>query len=203
MKVREYFIIISILIATAVIVIAQFWFPIIWSFLLIGPLIILGLFDVFQTKHTIRRNFPLIGRFRYILESIRPEIMQYFVETDTQGRPLNRILRSLVYRRAKGENDTEPFGTQMDLYHSGYEWLEHSMYAKHNPKEIEELLKIDNKKIFSNLKFLGNTVSSTIPFALKEADKKKIIKNNDTLILSGFGVGLSWGSCIIKWKKLN
>ncbi|WP_218598458.1 FMN-binding glutamate synthase family protein [Polaribacter sp. NJDZ03] len=138
MKVREYFIIISILITAAVIVIAQFWFPIIWSFLLIGPLIILGLFDVFQTKHTIRRNFPLLGRFRYILESVRPEIMQYFVETDTEGRPLNRILRSLVYRRAKGENDTEPFGTQMDLYHSGYEWLEHSMYAKHNPKEIEE-----------------------------------------------------------------
>tara|TARA_B100000795_G_C22609131_1_gene364369 strand:- start:205 stop:645 length:441 start_codon:yes stop_codon:yes gene_type:complete len=68
---------------------------------------------------------------------------------------------------------------------------------------LGNVLKIDNKKIFSNLKFLGNTVSSTIPFALKEADKKKIIKNNDTLILSGFGVGLSWGSCIIKWKKLN
>ncbi|OAD42819.1 FMN-binding glutamate synthase family protein [Polaribacter atrinae] len=138
MKVREYFIIISILITAAVILIAQFWFPIVWSFLLIVPLIILGVFDVFQTKRTIRRNFPLIGRFRYMLESIRPEIMQYFVETDTEGRPLNRILRSLVYRRAKGENDTVPFGTQMDLYHSGYEWLEHSMYAKNNPKEIEE-----------------------------------------------------------------
>ena len=76
MKVREYFIIISILITAAVILIAQFWFPIVWSFLLIGPLIILGIFDVFQTKRTIRRNFPLIGRFRYMLESIRPEIMQ-------------------------------------------------------------------------------------------------------------------------------
>ena len=64
-------------------------------------------------------------------------------------------------------------------------------------------LKIDSKKIFSNLVNLGNTVSSTIPFALKEANKKKIVKNNDILILSGFGVGLSWGSCVIKWKKLN
>ncbi|MCL4155704.1 UNVERIFIED_CONTAM: hypothetical protein GTU68_052006 [Idotea baltica] len=96
----------------------------------------MGVFDLLQKKHTIRRNFPLIGRFRYVLESVRPEIMQYFVETDTEGRPLNRILRSLIYRRAKKVNDTEPFGTQMNLYHSGYEWMEHSMYAKQNPQEI-------------------------------------------------------------------
>ena len=107
----------------------------------------MGVFDIFQKSHTIRRNYPVIGRFRYMLESIRPEIMQYFVETDTEGRPLNRILRSLVYRRAKGENDTEPFGTQMDIYHSGYEWMEHSMYAKNNPKNIGEFprLKIGGK----------------------------------------------------------
>ncbi|WP_380032686.1 FMN-binding glutamate synthase family protein [Dokdonia genika] len=98
----------------------------------------MGLLDITQKKHTIRRNFPVLGRFRYLLESIRPEIMQYFVETDTEGRPINRILRSLVYRRAKGENDTEPFGTQLNIYHSGYEWLEHSMYAKQNPQEIGE-----------------------------------------------------------------
>ncbi|MCL4129081.1 UNVERIFIED_CONTAM: hypothetical protein GTU68_051341 [Idotea baltica] len=98
----------------------------------------MGIFDLLQKKHTIRRNFPLIGRFRYVLESIRPEIMQYFVETDTEGRPLNRILRSLIYRRAKNVNDTEPFGTQMNVYGTGYEWMEHSMYAKSNPKEIGE-----------------------------------------------------------------
>jgi len=138
MKVREYFIIISIVLTATIIIIAQFWFPMIWVFLLIGPLIVMGIFDIVQKKHTIRRNFPLLGRFRYILESIRPEIMQYFVETDTQGRPLNRILRSLIYRRAKGENDTEPFGTQLDVYHAGYEWLEHSMYAKNNPQNIGE-----------------------------------------------------------------
>lgn len=107
----------------------------------------MGVFDIFQKSHTIRRNYPVIGRFRYMLESIRPEIMQYFVETDTEGRPLNRILRSLVYRRAKGENDTEPFGTQMAIYHSGYEWMEHSIYAKNNPKNIGEFprLKIGGK----------------------------------------------------------
>lgn len=136
MKVREYFILIAIATILVMSGIAYFWPPILWFLIIVLPLIIMGTFDILQKKHTIRRNFPVLGRLRYVLESVRPEIMQYFVETDTQGRPLNRILRSLVYRRSKGENDTEPFGTQMDLYHSGYEWLEHSMYAKSNPQEI-------------------------------------------------------------------
>lgn len=136
MKVREQFILLSIIAVVVIIGIAYFWSPILWLFLLVGPLILMGVFDIVQKHHTIRRNFPVIGRFRYVLESIRPEIQQYFVETDTEGRPLNRILRSVVYRRAKGETDTVPFGTQKDLYRSGYEWMEHSMYAKNNPKEI-------------------------------------------------------------------
>ena len=139
MKVREQFILISIVVVIAIIGTAFFWPPILWLFLLVGPLVLMGVFDIVQKHHTIRRNFPLIGRFRYVLESIRPEIMQYFVETDTEGRPLNRILRSLIYRRAKGDNDTEPFGTQMDVYQSGYEWMEHSMYAKQNPKELDQI----------------------------------------------------------------
>ena len=101
MKVREKFILLSIILTVLVIVIALFWQPILWSFIIIAPLILMGVFDVIQTKHTIRRNFPVIGRFRYTLEDIRPEIMQYFVETDTEGRPLNRIFRSLIYQRAK------------------------------------------------------------------------------------------------------
>jgi len=136
MKARELFMIISAMVLAVIVGISLFWPPILWSFILVAPLVLMGVFDMLQTHHTIRRNFPLLGRFRYVLESIRPEIMQYFVETDTEGRPLNRILRSLIYRRAKKVNDTEPFGTQMNLYHSGYEWMEHSMYAKKNPKEI-------------------------------------------------------------------
>lgn len=142
MKVREQFMVISVIVIVVIAVTAVFWPPILWTLLIVGPLIFLGVFDIIQTKHTIRRNFPIVGRFRYMLESIRPEIMQYFVETDTQGRPLNRILRSLIYRRAKKQTDTEPFGTQMDLYHAGYEWMEHSMYAKHNPKEIGEFPRV-------------------------------------------------------------
>ncbi|WP_026809427.1 FMN-binding glutamate synthase family protein [Arenibacter latericius] len=142
MKVRELFMVIAACVIAIIAGISFFWPPVLWSLLLFGPLILMGVYDIIQKKHTIRRNFPLIGRFRYMLESVRPEIMQYFVETDTEGRPLNRILRSLIYRRAKKQNDTEPFGTQMDLYHSGYEWMEHSMYAKHNPKEIGEFPRV-------------------------------------------------------------
>lgn len=130
MNVKQIFLLSSFLIISGSLAIAYFWPPFLWAFVLFGPLIFLGLFDLVQTKHTIKRNFPLIGRIRYLLESIRPEIMQYFVETDTQGRPYNRIFRSLIYRRAKKVNDTFPFGTQMDVYKAGYEWMNHSIFAK-------------------------------------------------------------------------
>ena len=130
MKVREKFVLISVILVIVVLLISKYWSPVLWSFLLIIPLILMGIVDMIQTKHAIRRNFPVIGRMRYMLESIRPEIMQYFVETDTQGRPINRIFRTLVYQRSKKVNDTTPFGTQMDVYRSGYEWMDHSMYVQ-------------------------------------------------------------------------
>ncbi len=97
--------------------------------MLFGPIIFLGVIDVLQKKSAIRNNFPVLGRIRYLLEAIRPEIMQYFVETDTEGTPINRMFRSLVYQRAKAVTDTTPFGTKVDVYRVGYEWIEHSMYA--------------------------------------------------------------------------
>jgi glutamate synthase domain-containing protein 2 len=90
-----------------------------------------------QKKQTIRRNFPVIGNFRYLLEKVRPEIMQYFVETDTEGKPINRLFRSVIYQRAKKETSTSPFGTQWDVYRAGYEWIEHSIYAA-NPSDLEQ-----------------------------------------------------------------
>ncbi|PHR73186.1 MAG: FMN-binding glutamate synthase family protein [Lutibacter sp.] len=137
MKVREKFLLISLLTVIVIAVFTQFWTPILWSFVVILPLILLGIYDITQKKHTILRNFPVLGHFRYILESVRPEIMQYFVETDTQGRPFNRIFRSLVYSRSKKEISTAPFGTQMNVYRSGYEWMDHSMYAGHSKKTGE------------------------------------------------------------------
>jgi len=141
MKAREKFLLISLLTVIIIAVISQFWTPILWSFILITPLFLLGLYDIIQKKHTILRNFPVLGHFRYLLESVRPEIMQYFVETDTQGRPFNRIFRTLVYSRSKKETSTTPFGTQMNVYRSGYEWMDHSMYANHT-KEVGEFPRV-------------------------------------------------------------
>ncbi|PKR79917.1 FMN-binding glutamate synthase family protein [Brumimicrobium salinarum] len=136
MKAREIFILLSILILGIVAAIYPFWNNVLWFMVVLGPLILVGYFDIFQRKHSIRRNFPVIGNLRFILESIRPEIMQYFVENDTDGRPINRLDRSLIYQRSKKVNDTTPFGTQLNTYDVGYEWIDHSIYAR-NRKEID------------------------------------------------------------------
>ncbi len=104
-----------------------------WKFsflaLIFIPLILMGFYDMYQSKHTIRRNFPLLGRLRYLLESLGPEMRQYFIETDTEGRPFNRLQRSLVYERSKKAIDSQPFGTQLNVYEEGYEWINHSIRA--------------------------------------------------------------------------
>ena len=109
-------------------------------FLILIPLILMGLVDMYQSIHTIRRNFPLVGRLRYLLGSIGPEIRQYFIETDTDGKPFNRLQRNMVYSRSKKESDMEPFGTQKNTYESGYEWINHSIRAitfqDMNPKPL-------------------------------------------------------------------
>jgi glutamate synthase domain-containing protein 2 len=95
--------------------------------LTLGALAALGWRDVRQTRHAILRNYPVIGHLRFLLEFIRPEIRQYFVESDHEQAPFSRQQRSLVYQRAKGEPDKRPFGTQLDVHAAGYEWLNHSM----------------------------------------------------------------------------
>lgn len=126
---RRIFIISAIVVMACISVASIWWPPIWWSLLIVGPLILMGVFDIIQTKHAIRHNFPLIGRLRYILEGIRPEIQQYFVESDTTGRPFSRMFRAVIYQRAKKVLDTTPFGTQLDVYGNNYEWLSHSIAA--------------------------------------------------------------------------
>lgn len=106
-----------------------------YAFVVLGPILFVGFRDYFQTRHTIRRNFPIFGNFRYLFEAIRPEINQYFVESNTDGVPFSREERSIVYQRSKKELDTLPFGTQKDVYQTGYEWLSHSIIATHVPPE--------------------------------------------------------------------
>lgn len=97
--------------------------------LIFVPLILMGFYDMYQSKHTIRNNFPLLGRMRYLLEELGPELRQYFIETDTDGKPFNRLQRSMIYQRSKHISSNKPFGTQLDVYDTGYEWINHSMNA--------------------------------------------------------------------------
>ena len=127
MTVHRSFIVLSFLLPLLVLVLSFFWLPILWLFLLLLPVIGLGIWDISQRKKTLLRLYPVIGHFRYILESLRPEIQQYFIETDTNGKPISREFRNLVYQRAKGVRDTRPFGTVFDVYRTGYEWVNHSI----------------------------------------------------------------------------
>ncbi|WLI88694.1 FMN-binding glutamate synthase family protein [Massilia sp. R2A-15] len=97
-----------------------------------GALVLVGMADLLQTRHALRRNYPIMAHFRYFFESIRPEIRQYFLEDDTDAKPFSRNQRSIVYQRAKVETDKRPFGTQLDLYQAGYEWINHSIRPADN-----------------------------------------------------------------------
>lgn len=94
------------------------------------PVILIGLYDMFQTKSSINRNFPVVGRFRKVASWMRPKIHQYFVESDIEGRPYDKLNRDIIYARSERGLDTNPFGTQLDLYAEGYEWMLHSIAAK-------------------------------------------------------------------------
>jgi glutamate synthase domain-containing protein 2 len=98
-------------------------------------LAIVGTFDLIQKRHAILRNYPLTAHIRFILEEIRPEIRQYFLESEKDGTPFPRDKRAIVYQRAKQALDKRPFGTQNDVYSSGYEWLHHSMAPKRPSKD--------------------------------------------------------------------
>ncbi|MDP6478912.1 MAG: FMN-binding glutamate synthase family protein [Phycisphaerales bacterium] len=109
---------------------SQLWLlGLIWS----APTMGVGLWDLIQKQHSILRNYPLLGHLRFFFESIRPEMVQYFVETDEAGRPYNRTQRTAVYERAKNEEDVKPFGTELNVYDIEYEYISHSIAPK--PKQ--------------------------------------------------------------------
>lgn len=133
---RLNFIIISLFfLATTIflsIYISPYWYVAVG---ITGVLTGIGYFDMYQHKHSIMRIYPVVGRLRFFMEELRPKIYQYFIESDIDGRPFNRIDRSTIYQRAKNVNDTMPFGTQYDVYTEGYEWFCHSM----SPKDFNSL----------------------------------------------------------------
>jgi glutamate synthase domain-containing protein 2 len=133
--VRTIFVISSLLVSAGITALGYFvdWN---WMFLfvLFGPIILIGLRDMMQNKHAVRKNFPVIGNLRYMLEGISPEIQQYFVERRTDGAPIDKNRRAIIYQRSKDVGGTHPFGTEMDVYAEGYEFITHSMY----PKKVTE-----------------------------------------------------------------
>ncbi|HMI00937.1 MAG TPA: FMN-binding glutamate synthase family protein [Pedobacter sp.] len=126
---RKAFIAIAAFLVALTIMLGLTYPPLWWMAIFTFPLVILGIYDLYQPKHSIVRNYPVVGRLRYFMEDLRPKVYQYFVESDTNGKPFSRLNRSLIYQRAKMENDTIPFGTQLDVYENGYEWLSHSIAA--------------------------------------------------------------------------
>ncbi len=139
---RTQFTIVSLIILAAQGALAYFYPLSAWGFIITAPLFLLGVYEMLQRKRTLMRNYPLFGRMRYVMEILRPKIYQYFVESDTDGTPISRIYRSLVYQRAKRQTATTPFGTQLDVYEPGYEWVNHSM----NPLPLEDV-KADDLRI--------------------------------------------------------
>lgn len=127
--VRRWFYIGSASILVIILLLALVWPNVLWSLLVVGPLLLVGIHDSLQRKHTVLRNFPIVGHGRYLLEMVRPEIQQYFIENNIDAFPIEREYRSIVYQRAKGELETRPYGTQRDVYRIGYEWAGHSIAA--------------------------------------------------------------------------
>ncbi|MDD0976774.1 FMN-binding glutamate synthase family protein [Pseudomonas fontis] len=105
-----------------------------WPFTVISALLsLVGLNDLRQSQHAVRRNYPILGNLRYLIETIRPEIRQYLLEGDDDKLPFSRAQRSLVYARAKNESAEKAFGTLNDVYRPGFEFIGHSMLPVHTP----------------------------------------------------------------------
>lgn len=110
------------------------------AFALFALALLLGSWDVLQRRHSILRNYPVLGHLRFLLEMIRPELQQYFIERDFDGRPYDRNTRSIIYERAKGIHGEKPYGTQLDVNALGYEYLVHTATPRQPPEEPHRAL---------------------------------------------------------------
>ena len=137
---KKQFINLAILLIAIVGVVGYMWSPALWAYIVVIPITLIGIMDITQKKQTLKRNFPVVGRMRWWAEWMRPKVYQYFVESDTDGAPYNRLSRNVIYQRSKKVTDSTPFGTQLNVYETGYEWLNHSInplpleHGEHNPR---------------------------------------------------------------------
>ena len=116
------------------------WTPLWWLYLLVVPITVVGIYDMMQTENTVIRNFPFLGHFRYLLMSISPEIRQYFVESNTDGKPFSKNQRDFVNKRSENRFQTHPFGSELDMYEEKYTWAPHSIYPKKVKEEAKRVL---------------------------------------------------------------
>lgn len=131
---RYLTLIVAAFLTLASILFAAFSFPLSWiPAAAFGALLALGIWDLSQRRHSLLRNYPILGHLRWLFEGIRPEIRQYLVESDLDAVPFSREKRSLVYQRAKDEVDSVPFGTELDVYDAGFSWITHSLRPKTAP----------------------------------------------------------------------
>jgi glutamate synthase domain-containing protein 2 len=103
--------------------------------LIAGLVLAVGIYDLLQRRHSILRNYPILGHVRFALESIRPELQQYFIERNYDGRPFDRDTRTSIYERAKGVKDEQAYGTERLVMQPGYEWLLQSIHSLDPPKD--------------------------------------------------------------------
>lgn len=149
-----------------------------WVLIITLPLLLLAILNIRQKKHALLRNFPIIGYLRYFFESIRPEMRQYFFESDLDGKPFNRRQRSIVYQRAKNERQTVAFGMQADPKKPGFEWAAHSVYpVKLSNKDLrvwignDQCLQPYHASIFNIGAMSYGALSKTAITALNEGAK--------------------------------
>ncbi|MHB9878448.1 FMN-binding glutamate synthase family protein [Pacificimonas sp. ICDLI1SI03] len=135
---RNLFLWAPLVLAGIIVLSARYWPPILMLLLFVLPPFFVAIYDLFQRKHTLWRLYPFAARFRWFFEDLRPFLRSYMVEGDHEGMPFSRDQRALVYARAKGQSDDQPFGTELDVYGPEFEWLSHSMApdidAVHDPR---------------------------------------------------------------------
>ena len=125
---RYYFYYVTLLLSLVFLVLgASLNYHFFWLLLLTAPLGLLGTSDIIQTRHSVLRNYPILAHMRFIFEGIRPELRQYFFESNLSGTPFSREQRTLVYERAKDQEAKLPFGTELDIYSEEHRWVNHSI----------------------------------------------------------------------------
>ncbi len=132
--VRRLFWVLSIILFGFVAIVSQYWDDILYLLIILVPFFLLGMYDILQKKRNILRLYPIVGHLRFLMQYFRPQIQQYFIESNTNGKPFSREERELVYNRAKNILDTLPFGTQRDVHEPGFDSITHSMA----PREVHE-----------------------------------------------------------------